>query len=280
MQHDIFNRAALPVARETTDVLHTYQTPSWACEALVDRFYADLGGGDSVLEPTCGEGHFLDALPHDVPAIGIELDPGRAAIAMHRTGRHVIVGDVLTVEVAVAPTLIIGNPPFQADFLDALLDRAHAWLPDGGRCGLILPSYVFSMSPRVVREAARWSIRQDAIPRELFPNLRMPVQFVRFEKRRKRTMIGFALFTEMESIRQLTRRARHLLDNGRAPAWKAVVIDALHECGGEATLEALYRHIEGRRPTANPHWRAKIRQVVHHYAERTGKGRYALKGAD
>ena len=65
-------------------------------------------------------------------------------------------------------------------------------------------------------------------------------------------------------------------ENGRTPTWRAVVLDALRECGGEASLAELYRAIEGRRPTANPHWRPKIRQVVHHYAVRTGEGRYAL----
>lgn len=276
IQRDFFPRSDLPRHREMTEILSTYQTPSWAAEALVEHYYPGLTAGDQVLEPTCGEGHFLDAIPSHVPAVGVELDPVRAAAARARTGREVITGDVLTMALEATPTLILGNPPFEACFVDALLDRAHAWLPNDGRCGLILPAFVLSTSLRLVRESERWSIAQDMIPRELFPHLRMPVIFARFEKRRRRTLVGFTLFADMMGIRGLTKRARFLLENGRAPAWRAVVIDALRECGGEASLEALYRTIEGRRPTENPHWRAKVRQVVHHYAVRTGKGRYAL----
>lgn len=275
MQGDIFGRGDLPSPRQTSAALMTYQTPAWAAEAIVTHYYADLDASDLVLEPTCGEGYFLDAIPSHVPAVGVELDPARAEIA-RRTGREVIVGDVLRMELPRTPTVVLGNPPFEASFVDGLLDRAHAWLPENGRCGLILPAFVLSTSTRLVREAERWSIAQDMIPRELFPHLRLPVIFARFEKRRRRTLVGFTLFAEMAGIRGLTRRARMILENGRAPAWKSVVLDALRECGGEASLDVLYRTIEGRRPTSNPHWRAKIRQVVHHYAVRTGAGRYAL----
>lgn len=274
---DLFLRTQLPPLRETSGELSTYQTPSWACEALVDRYYPGLSTRDMVLEPSCGEGHFLDAIPAHVPAIGVELSPERAAIARARTGREVIEGDVLAMTLGITPTLVLGNPPFAATFVDELLNRAHAWLPDEGRCGLILPAFVFSTSTRLMREADRWSIAQDAIPRELFPALRMPIMFVRLEKRRRRTLVGFALFGDMAVVRGLTPRARHILENGRAPAWRSLVIDALRECGGEASLEQLYRAMEGRRPSTNPHWRAKIRQVVHHYAERTGPARYALR---
>ena len=275
-QRDIFGRDELPPRRQTTAELMTYQTPSWAAEQLVEHYYSDLSASDLVLEPTCGEGHFLDAIPSHVPAVGVELDPGRAAIA-RRTGREVIVGDVLRMDLGTTPTVILGNPPFEARFVDALLDRAHRWLPVDGRCGLILPAFVVSTSGRLSREAERWSIAQDMIPRELFPKLRLPVVFARFEKRAARTLVGFTLFADMMGIRGLTKRARFLLENGRAPTWRAVVLDALRECGGEASLDDLYRVIEARRPTPNPHWRPKIRQVVHHYAERTGNSRYALR---
>lgn len=275
-QRDIFGRDDLPPRRQSTAELMTYQTPTWAAEQLVEHYYPDLTAADLVLEPSCGEGHFLDAIPSHVPAVGVELDAGRAAIA-RRTGREILVGDVLTMDLECTPTVVLGNPPFEAGFVDALLDRAHRWLPDEGRCGLILPAFVLSTSTRLTREAERWSIAQDLIPRELFPHLRLPVLFARFEKRRRRTLVGFTLFADMAGIRGLTKRARFLLENGRAPTWRAVVLDALRECGGEASLEELYRVIEGRRPTPNPHWRPKIRQVVHHYADRTGSGRYALR---
>lgn len=275
---DLFGNSA-PRRRETSPVQSVFQTPSWACESIVERYYADLSSTDVVLEPSCGEGHFLDAIPKDVTAIGVEMDPGRATIAHQRTGREVIVGDVLELTLGVAPTVIIGNPPFEATFVDRLLERAYQWLPDEGRCGLILPAFVMSTSSRVMRESRRWSISADMIPREMFPHLRMPVIFARFEKRRDRVLVGFALFPDMWAIRALPKRIRFMLENGRSPAWRAVVFDALRELGGEATLERLYETIEGRRPTENPHWRAKIRQVVHHYAERTAPCTYRLPSA-
>jgi hypothetical protein len=277
MTLELFDRPTRPKRREQTEEHSTFQTPSWACEGIVHRYYSDLTSTDRVLEPSCGEGHLLDAIPPHVPALGVELSAQRAAVARERTGREVIVADVLTMTLAVQPTLILGNPPFQADFIDRLLDRAHAWLPDGGRCGLILPAFVFSTSTRVMHEAERWAIAQECIPRELFPHLRMPVMFVRFEKRRRRTMVGFALFEDMQLVRNLSKYARHFLENGRSPTWRGLVESALHECGGRATLNQLYEIIEGRRPTENPHWRAKVRQVVHCYTVRVGPSTYSLK---
>lgn len=274
-QRDIFGRDDLPAPRQTSAMLATFQTPTWAAEQLVEHYYSDLSSADLVLEPTCGEGHFLDVIPQHVAAIGVELDAGRAAIA-RRTGREVIVGDVLHIDLGCTPTLVLGNPPFEASFVDELLNRAHRWLPDDGRCGLILPTFVLSTSARLMREAERWSIAQDLIPRELYPHLRLPLLFARFEKRRQRTLVGFTLFADMSGIRGLTKRARFILENGRAPTWRAVVLDALRERGGEASLHELYRVIESRRPTPNQHWRPKIRQVVQQYAVRTGAGRYAL----
>jgi adenine-specific DNA-methyltransferase len=115
-------------------------------------------------------------------------------------------------------------------------------------------------------------------PARALPHLRLPLLFARFEKRRQRTLVGFTLFADMAGIRGLTKRARFILENGRAPTWRAVVLDALRECGGEASLDDLYRAIEGRRPTANPHWRPKIRQVVQHCTP-SGPERAATRSA-
>jgi type I restriction-modification system DNA methylase subunit len=56
-----------------------YMTPDWAAEALVDRYFSDLGESDLVLEPSCGRGAFLRALPAHVQALGVEIDPNLAA---------------------------------------------------------------------------------------------------------------------------------------------------------------------------------------------------------
>jgi predicted RNA methylase len=108
-QRDIFGRDELPPLRQTTAELMTYQTPTWAAEQLVEHYYSDLSASDLVLEPSCGEGHFLDAIPRHVPAVGVELDAGRAAIA-RRTGREVLVGDVLQMDLGCTPTSSSGIP--------------------------------------------------------------------------------------------------------------------------------------------------------------------------
>ncbi len=267
-------------ARESKDN-SLWQTPQWACEAIVDAYYPDLTTSDLVLEPTCGEGHFLDAIPGNVPAIGIELNPELAAEARRRTGRRILVGDVRDVELDVTPTLIIGNPPFTASIVDALLDRAHTWLPVGGRCGLFLPSFLMDRVARVSHELERWeTIATDTLPREIFPRLRFPIAFVRFEKRRSgRTLIGFALFPEMDLVRSLGPRARALLTHSRSPVWRAVVLDAIQGAGGEATLETIYRAVGPKRPTKNPFWREKVRQTCQRYFVRTARATYRLSEA-
>jgi hypothetical protein len=215
---DLFGRSAAPSRAQESKALGCYQTPTWAAEALVERYFADLDSSDTVVEPSCGEGHFLEVIPREVTAVGIELDPVRAAIARERTGREIIVGDVRDVELSVSPTVLIGNPPFQSELVDRLLERAHIWLPDGGRCGFLLPAFVLSKQTRVMEWSDRWAITSELVPRDLFPGPRLPIVFARFEKSRRRTLVGFSLFPEAAAIRQLPARIRHLLTHGRAPA--------------------------------------------------------------
>lgn len=281
MMLDLFGRTASPPRAHESKAGNVYQTPSWACEALVEKYFSDLSTCDTVLEPSCGEGHFLDAIPADVAAVGVEINPALAAIARERTGREVIVADVTQVDLNlnpgwIQPTAVIGNPPFKSTIIDALLERVWEWLPYEGRCGLILPAFVMGKGPRVSELAKRWAIAGEALPRDLFPGPRMPIQFVRFEKRRDRFLIGYALFDEANALRGLPKRIRHLLIHGRSPAWKAVVLGALRECGGQASLEDVYRVVAGRRPSPNQHWKPKVRQVLHHYAERTGPATYRI----
>jgi len=117
-----------------------YMTPSWAAEALIERHFSRLGSEDVVIEPSCGQGAFLSALPAYVPAIGIDIDPRMTADARRLTGRHIIDGDFSTVQINASPTAIIGNPPFKLLTIDKFLDRAQALLPDCGQVGFILPA--------------------------------------------------------------------------------------------------------------------------------------------
>lgn len=53
-------------------------TPERLAEAIVRRYFGDLSERDVVLEPSCGPGAFLRAIPASTRAIGVEIDPALA----------------------------------------------------------------------------------------------------------------------------------------------------------------------------------------------------------
>lgn len=77
--------------------LHQWFTPSWEAEAIVEQEFARLRSGHRVLEPSCGDGACLCALPEHVDALGVEIDPHQAEKARRNSGREVIVGNFLEV---------------------------------------------------------------------------------------------------------------------------------------------------------------------------------------
>jgi len=262
--------------KDKATALGQFMTPGWAASSLVDRFFSDLGANDLVIEPTCGRGAFLQAIPLHVPAFGVEIDPELAAIAERASGRKVIVGDFRMVDLPVRPTAFIGNPPFAMDFIQDLLNRAFMLLPDDGRCALILPSYCTQTTNTVVDWASRWSIEQVQIPRTLFPGLSMPLCFAQFTKGTTRGLVNFALYHEHAAVARLQARYRELLESGEGSVWVAVVRAGLESLGGTASLNDLYREIEGHRPTTNEFWKAQVRKVVQRIATRVSEGVWSL----
>lgn len=255
--------------------LGQYMTPEWVAQALLERYYPGLGICDQVIEPTCGEGAFLRSLPDQVPALGVEIDPRLAAIARASSGRPVLVGDFRHVELPVRPTVLVGNPPFQLDVVLGILERAWELLPRDGEVGFILPAYTFQTATTVDRLAARWGIAQDMIPKNVFPRIRLPLCFARFTRGR-RGLVGFALYHEAAAVQRLQARYRALLAQGERSAWAAVTRAAMEQLGGAATLDELYREVEGHRPTTNRFWQAKVRQTVQRIGYRVGPGRWAI----
>ncbi|MFW5962000.1 MAG: DNA methylase N-4/N-6 [bacterium] len=72
--------------------------------------------------------------------------------------------------------------------------------------------------------------------------------------------------------------SRNTVDEEVVP-WKFVIMNALERLGGTATLQDLYKELEGhRRAELNEHWKAKVRQVVQIYPEftRLDRGKYIL----
>lgn len=258
--------------------LGQYPTPVWVAESLVERHFSRLDRHDLVIEPACGPGAFLGAIPAGVPAMGVEIDATIAAVARSETGRQVITGDFRTVPIECTPTVIIGNPPFDLRLIDGFLDRAHRLLPEGGRVGFILPAYAFQTAARVAGYADRWSLMQEMIPRNIYPGLSLPLVFALFSKDLRRTLVGFALYREAADVQQLEKPYRDTLAESSGPVWARVVEAAILRLGGEASLTDIYAEVEGCRPTRTQFWREQIRKVVRANGRfvSVGTGRYAL----
>lgn len=257
-------------------LLGQYFTPRWVAEAIVERHFSDLGAGATVIEPSCGDGVFLHALPPEVNAIGVEIDPHWAEKARRDTGRTVLLGDFLQVPLPARVDAIVGNPPFQADTVARFLDRANDLLEEGGKCGLILPAYVLQTSSKVLSMAEKWSIEQELMPRNIFPRLSVPIVFSLFTKEQRRRLFGFFLYREAADVAAASRETRAVLERSslRGSVWRQAVHAAFDTISAdEAPLEALYRAIEGKRPTSNPNFREKVRQTLQVYPEFTSAER-------
>lgn len=269
---------AIPASQEVK-ALGQYPTPFWVAEALVGRHFPKLDTGDMVIEPSCGPGAFLAAIPEHVPAMGIDIDAKMVAVARQNTGRPVLQGDFANIPLNVTPTVILGNPPFNLSLIDRFLDRAYELLPEGGRCGLLLPSYAFQTASRVAGYADRWSLFQEMIPRNVFPGLSIPLLFALFGKDRQRTMIGFALYREAADVQRLAQPYRGIVAGTGGSVWRRVVEAALRALGGEGDLQDIYRELEHNRPFETKFWREEIRRTVRRYAESflpLSGGRYRL----
>jgi site-specific DNA-methyltransferase (adenine-specific) len=263
----------LPVANPDLD---QWFTPVWSAELIVHNFFPNLGHNDLVLEPSCGAGSFLRALPEDVPAVGVEIDPRMADVARELSGRDVVVGDFRTVPLDIKPTVAIGNPPFSTDVFDGMLARLFDMLPADGRAGFLVPAYFFQTPGRVLTYNSNWGIEQTAIPRTLFPGITKPLVFAVFGKTTARELRGFALYQEAADIKALAQNYQDILNGKcRGSIWEAAVRQTVLDLGGRARLQDIYAVMERRRPTGTPFWREKIRQVCARIFERCGDGVYA-----
>ena len=271
--------ALCPITRRAE--LGQWFTPEWAAVELVERYFGDLNGSDYVIEPSCGFGAFLKAIPNHVPAIGVEIDPALAVVAENNTGRHIIVGDFRNVQLPCVPTAIVGNPPYDVRLIEGFLRRAAIVLPDNGRCGFLLPAYAMQTHRRIWRWHQTWSMVAEIVPRRLFPRLSLPLVFVQFKKEKVRTLVGFALYREAVEFENLGKAAKLILTYGhpRKGIWRALVEATLERLGGKATLQDIYTAIEPRRPTANAWWREKVRQVLQLHFARISPGLWALREA-
>jgi site-specific DNA-methyltransferase (adenine-specific) len=256
--------------------LGQWMTPTWAAAELVQRHFSDLSERDFVLEPSCGRGAFLTAIPEHVRAIGVEIDPALADIARRASGRRVETADFRTAPLPAGITAIIGNPPFPMEIVQAFLERAHAILPKDGRVGFILPCSIFQTASTVVGLSKQWGMQQEMIPRNLFQRLQLPLCFATLTKGHGKSLVGFALYQEAHEVNGLGKRYRAILAAGERSVWAAVVRAALEILGGEATVQRVYAEIQGNRPTENRFWQAKVRQTLQRIAEPCGDAHWRL----
>jgi len=260
--------------------LDQYMTPEWASQEILEEFYPDLSKRDLVLEPSCGTGSFLKAVPDEIDAVGIELDPQLAEAARENTGRRILCGDFRTIDLpGIEPTLILGNPPYKAKLLNEFLDRAGLILPQDGRCGFLLSTHLLQTPSTVLRWNDQWSIDQRLVPRTLFPGSIRPLVFVLFQKDRRRILSGgFALYRAAAEVSSMRGRIKLMLVEGtkRKKCWRGVVEEALRELGGRAQLRDIYEWVEPRRHTENRWWKEKVRQTLQRYFSPLGNGEWRI----
>lgn len=281
---ELFDAAnsAPAVAPQLNPGLHQWFTPAWAAEAIVDQEFGWLRAGHRVVEPSCGDGAFLCAIPAAVEALGIEIDPAMAALARQHSGRPVLTGDFLSLDAAAIGRVdaVIGNPPFEAEIVARFLEHSNLLLQEGGQVGFILPAYILQTSSKVEQLGNHFSIHQQLLPRNLFPRLKLPLVFARFVKEQHRRLFGFLLYREAQDMRDLHKPYSQAATQARDArgAWFQVVHTALALLGGEADLPRIYEVVAKQRPSGNQFWREKIRQVLQldKAFVRTGPGRYAL----
>lgn len=240
---------------------HQWFTPTWAAERLIAAHFPDLGPDDMVVEPTCGIGTFLKAVPRGVPAYGVEIDPALASVAREGTGRDVITGDFTTCDLPASPTAIVGNPPFDLGVVDAILDRCHRILPEGGKAAFILPAYAFQTASRLADYRKRWSVSQEMIPRNLFRNMMKPLCFAVFRKDGLGELRGFALYTELHDVNGMPREAALDLSTTESP-WEAALAGTLGRIGGAASEAALISSLEPKSPSGDRWWKARISSTL------------------
>lgn len=256
-------------------LLGQYPTPAWAAEAIVRTHLPALDERDYVVEPSCGPGRFLQAIPEHVPLTGVEIDPELAQMARDITGRHVVTGDFLELKLEDSPTVIVGNPPFATKTIEAFLDKAHRIMDREGRVLFILPAYFFQTARRVARYSEQWSIMQEMLPRNLYKGLKYPLTLATFMKDQKRSLIGFGLFHELAHLQGLPKAVQEAMNEGPM-TWGGLVKEAIAVLGGEAALKDIYDYVADRRPTPNEHWREQVRKQCQKVATRVGRGRYTV----
>ena len=138
-------RPSTEVARD----LQFYPTPRKVAETIIHSL--NLQGGESILEPSCGDGRIMDVLAqwHEgkdgrfskAPLVvtGVEYDATRAEQARAK-GHHVMTANFLQVAPDPRFDAVVMNPPFYGQHYKKHLDHAVKFLKSRGWLVCILPA--------------------------------------------------------------------------------------------------------------------------------------------
>lgn len=261
---------------EASRELSQWFTPFWTAEELMAHAL-DEKDAHSILEPSCGTGAFLTAVPEHLDALGVEIDPIAAEQARANSRRRVIIGDFKAVDLeGFHPDLVIGNPPFDVATISAFVERAGRILPDNGMIAMILPAYAFQTPSRVTDWMDAYSLEVDAIPRTLFPGLSKPLMWARFHKTATKLHRGLLLYRRTRACEEAGKNVKAAL---AAPGtWRNAVEQALRSLGGKAHVRSIYDRIDPER-RAGAHWQPKVRQTLQRGFTSLGEGVWTLPEA-
>lgn len=224
-----------------------YFTPLWAAELLWDKFMKPFDA-KLVCEPSCGTGSCLSIIPKEVEAYGCEIQSSLASIARKNSQREVIEGNFLEIEIKNGTTTFFGNPPFNMDFIQKMLQKISRESPSSN-CGFILPAYVLQTTNTVIQIANDWSIQPTLIPRNIFPGLSTPLIFALFTKEKEPVLENMFLYFEHNNYNQIPSWLREKLNQSKdlvkshSGGWKSAIQSAIQFLGS-TDLNKIYQLFE------------------------------------
>lgn len=117
--------------------LQYYPTPTGVVDLVLNEIYGLEG--KRVLEPSCGDGRFMDALRKaKATPYGIEIDARRAAECRAK-GHDVLTANFLETVATQDFDFVVMNPPFYGKHYAKHVRHAYRFLKPGGTLAAILP---------------------------------------------------------------------------------------------------------------------------------------------
>lgn len=141
---------------EVSKDLAFYPTPPAVVKRVMNKLSAFANKSGLILEPSCGDGAFLDALRDEgYKSMGVEVDYSRAEICKQK-GHNVVCGNFLTFESFRQFDAVVMNPPFAGFHYQKHLEKAIELLKEGGYLIAILPANAWYSHNSDLLFCGRW----------------------------------------------------------------------------------------------------------------------------